>query len=158
MDGSRTQHNVDLRAEGQYQLFGLEHQLMFGWNGQRQEFANPYYNPTVKAPPLGDFRDPNFQYPKPQWQDIQALAHLAKPNRVQPMATQLNLSDALAVLVGLRLNEWETDQDNFGSLYDFSISNELTTYLGLTYALTEQYSLYASYTDIFAPQTKQRIQ
>lgn len=73
------------------------------------------------------------------------------------VATQLNLSDALAVLVGLRLNEWETDQDNFGSRYDFSISNELTTYFGLTYALTEQYSLYASYTDIFAPQTKQRI-
>lgn len=158
VDGSRTQHNVDLRAEGQYQLFGQEHQLMFGWNGQRQEFANPYYYPTAAVPPLGDFRDPNFQYPKPQWKETYTTGSFGETKQSAAyVATQLNLSDALAVLVGLRLNEWETDQDNFGSRYDFNISNELTTYFGLTYALTEQYSLYASYTDIFAPQTKQRI-
>ncbi|SUI50285.1 TonB-dependent siderophore receptor [Shewanella baltica] len=158
VDGSRTQHNVDLRAEGQFQLFGQEHQLMFGWNGQRQEFANPYYYPTAAVPPLGDFRDPNFQYPKPQWQDTSDTGSSGETKQSAAyVATQLNLSDALAVLVGLRLNEWETDQDNFKSLYNFNISNELTTYFGLTYALTEQYSLYASYTDIFAPQTKQRI-
>ena len=158
VDGSRTQHNVDLRAEGQYQLFGQEHQLMFGWNGQRQEFANPYYYPTAAVPPLGDFRDPNFQYPKPQWKETYTTGSFGETKQSAAyVATQLNLSDALAVLVGLRFNEWETDQDNFGSSYDFSISNELTTYFGLTYALTEQYSLYASYTDIFAPQTKQKI-
>lgn len=158
VDGSRTQHNMDLRAEGQYQLFGLEHQLMFGWNGQRQEFANPYYYPTAAVPLLGDFRDPNFQYPKPQWKETYTTGSFGETKQSAAyVATQLNLSDALAVLVGLRFNEWETDQDNFGSSYDFSISNELTTYFGLTYALTEQYSLYASYTDIFAPQTKQKI-
>ena len=158
VDGSRTQHNLDLRAQGMFALFGQEHQLTFGWTGQRQEFANPYYYPTAAVPPLGDFRDPNFQYPKPQWKETHTTGSFGETEQSAAyVATQLNLTDALALLAGLRLNQWQTDQDNFGSMYDFKVDNELTTYFGLTYALGEQYSLYASYTDIFAPQTLQRI-
>lgn len=157
IDGSREQQSFDLRADGTYQLFGREHKLLLGWTSQQQDFANPYYFPTAPVPPLGDFRDPNFQYPKPEWKETSGTGSFGETKQAAAYAvTQINATDDLAFLLGLRLNDWQTDQDNFGAIHDYKVSNELTNYYGVTYALNAQYALFASYTDIFAPQSRQK--
>tara|TARA_B100000446_G_scaffold2519_1_gene2442 strand:- start:9798 stop:10613 length:816 start_codon:yes stop_codon:yes gene_type:complete len=60
----------------------------------------------------------------------------------------------LSLIVGSRLNQWQTNQDNFGRMHDYKISDELTNYFGATYELTQSWALYANYTDIFTPQSR----
>ncbi len=157
IDGSREQHSIDLRADGNYQLFGRKHKLLLGWTQQKQDFSNEYYLPTAPVPPLADFRDPNFQYPKPEWKNTVGMSSIGQTEQAAAyVVTQINATDNLALLLGLRLNDWQTDQNNFSAIHDDKVSHELTNYYGVTYALNEQYSLFASYTDIFAPQSRQK--
>ncbi|QTE92315.1 TonB-dependent siderophore receptor [Shewanella algae] len=155
IDGSRTQHTFDLKLSGNFNAFGRNHQLVAGANQQKQDFANPYYGALGAKPPLGDFGQPGFDYPKPQWSD-QVLYGSWGETKQQAVyvASQLELTDALSMVLGGRLDNWETDQDNFGAKHDYKVDSEFTCYLGLTYALSDEYALYANYTDIFTPQSK----
>ncbi|WP_411161968.1 TonB-dependent siderophore receptor [Idiomarina sp. HP20-50] len=155
IDGSRTQHTIDLKLTGSFNAFGRNHQLVAGTNQQEQNFANPYYSALGPKPTLGDFSKSNFDYPRPQWSDEVLYGSWGETTQQAVyVASQLELSTALSVVLGGRLDNWETDQDNFGATHDYKIDNEFTGYLGLTYALSEAYALYANYTDIFTPQSK----
>ncbi len=141
IDGSRTQHTFDLKLSGNFNAFGRNHQLVAGANQQKQDFANPYYGALGAKPPLGDFGQPGFDYPKPQWSD-QVLYGSWGETKQQSVyvASQLELTDALSMVLGGRLDNWETDQDNFGAKHDYKVDGEFTGYLGLTYALSDEYA------------------
>ncbi len=115
---------------------------MAGANQQKQDFANPYYGALGAKPPLGDFGQPGFDYPKPQWSD-QVLYGSWGETKQQAVyvASQLELTDALSMVLGGRLDNWETDQDNFGAKHDYKVDGEFTGYLGLTYALSDEYAV-----------------
>lgn len=49
IDGARRQQNYDIQVNGQYSLFGRQHQLGLGWNRQRQNIDNDYYLATCNA-------------------------------------------------------------------------------------------------------------
>lgn len=155
IDGNRTQHTFDLKLNGRFEAFGRSHQLVAGANQQKQDFANPYYGAIGSQPPLGDFQQPNYDYPQPQWSDnvLYGSWGTTKQQAIY-VASQLELTDDLSMVLGGRLDNWETDQDNFGAKHNYKVNGEFTGYLGLTYALTDEYSLYANYTDVFTPQSK----
>lgn len=78
-------------------------------------------------------------------------------------AIRLKLADPLAVILGTRLENWQrVDKDYTNSNQKLVTSireekNKLIPYVGITYDLTEQWTGYASYTNIFLPQDKQTI-
>ncbi|MEG1092383.1 MAG: TonB-dependent siderophore receptor, partial [Acinetobacter sp.] len=78
-------------------------------------------------------------------------------------AIRLKLADPLAVILGTRLENWQrVDKDYTASNQKLVTSireekNKLIPYVGITYDLTEQWTGYASYTNIFLPQDKQTI-
>ncbi|WP_301563165.1 TonB-dependent siderophore receptor [Pseudoalteromonas sp. KG3] len=70
------------------------------------------------------------------------------------LASDIELTDSLSMVIGGRIDNWETDQDNFGTIHDYEVDNEFTSYVGATYAIGQNVSLYANYTDIFTPQSR----
>ena len=107
VDGSRTQHNVDLRRRTIPTLWsGTSIDVWLEWPTPRVR-QSLLLSHCGKVPPLGIFaiRTSNIQT---QWKEAYTTGSFGETKQSAAyVATQLNLSDALAVLVGLRLNEWK---------------------------------------------------
>lgn len=157
IDGRRTQRSVDVKLDGQYTLFGRDHELGLGLHNREKDFRNPYYRADLSTlPRLGDFRDNDFSYAKPDWPSQSSLNSKGTTQQRSAYAvTRLNITDPLTVIGGARITDWETDQVSFGSDNDFSVDKELTPYAGVIYDFTPHWSGYTSYTRIFDPQAKQ---
>ena len=64
---------------------------------------------------------------------------------------RLNLADPLKLILGARVNWYEYTNGN--GVKTMEENSVVSPYAGIVYDLSEQYSLYASYSDIFMPQT-----
>lgn len=155
IDAKRIQRTYEIELTGRFNWLGQSHQAMFGYNSQEQDFTTPYFPGQEKAEIIGDFTAPNYDYPKPTWQATPAFGSYGTTEQnALYFASQLNLTNSLSLVLGSRLNQWQTNQDNFGSQHDYKLDNELSNYLGATYSLADNWALYANYTDIFTPQSR----
>ncbi|TMP51611.1 TonB-dependent siderophore receptor [Pseudoalteromonas sp. S1612] len=155
IDANRTQDTYEVELNGRFNWLGQSHQLLFGYNTQEQQFSTPYYASEQSDYIIGDFTDSSYSIAKPNWQSEAAYGSYGTTKQdALYVAAQLNITDALSLIVGSRLNQWQTNQDNFGRMHDYKISDELTNYFGATYELTQSWALYANYTDIFTPQSR----
>ncbi|CAM4024603.1 MULTISPECIES: TonB-dependent siderophore receptor [Pseudoalteromonas] len=155
IDANRIQRTYEIELSGRFNWFGQNHQILVGYNDQEQDFSTPYFPAQENATIIGDFSAPDYDYPKPTWQAAPAYGSYGTTQQsALYFATQLNLTNDLSVILGSRLNQWQTSQDNFGSVHDYKLDNELTNYLGTTYAINQNWALYANYTDIFTPQSR----
>lgn len=67
------------------------------------------------------------------------------------LTTRLSLADPLKLILGGRL-DWY-DYDNRDGDGDYKVTRNVTRYAGLIYELDDHHSVYASYSDIFTPQS-----
>ena len=63
-------------------------------------------------------------------------------------AARLSLTDPLKLIIGARYTDWKSEGEN-----DDREHKVTTPYAGLVYDINDTYSTYASYTEIFQPQT-----
>ncbi|WP_159449441.1 TonB-dependent receptor domain-containing protein, partial [Mycobacterium avium] len=81
------------------------------------------------------------------------------------LATRLSLTDRLHAVLGSRYGSWEIESTTYnydkdtdqylGASKSSQTHNDMwTPYAGLLYDLTPEYTVYASYTDIFNPQSE----
>lgn len=157
------QASVNLYANGPFELLGRTHELVLGASYRNIDFdgnsrqglvlnsnLNLYsFNPSAVADPHIPLRD---------WMDAKVT------QQSMYATTRLNVADRLKLILGGRL-DWFDYRDTVNTYPNFtsntpsvsahnrySVNSHLTKYAGLVYDLNDQYSLYASYTDIFKPQ------
>ncbi|MFF5864221.1 TonB-dependent siderophore receptor [Pseudomonas sp. NPDC012596] len=167
-----TQQSAQIDLSGPFQLFGRTHQAMVGYNDSRTVAWSPEYTCTmvgadrITAPSVGCQFRANNGLPVTDWHngvdsDYDMLAsrtgrHSKTTTRLQGMyaATRLSITDPLSVIVGVRTTDYSATTNNVsGVRSNQQNSGIVTPYLGAVYDLNDTYSLYASYTDIFNPQT-----
>ncbi|MFJ3075185.1 TonB-dependent siderophore receptor [Pseudomonas sp. NPDC087029] len=167
-----TQQSAQVDLSGPFQLFGRTHQAMVGYNDSRTVAWSPEYSCTmvsdarVSAPALGCQFRANNGLPLTDWHngvdsDFDMLAsrtgrHSKTTTRLQGMyaATRLSITDPLSVIIGLRSTDYSATTRSVGGVRSNQQNHGIVTpYLGTVYDLDDTYSLYASYTDIFNPQT-----
>ncbi|WP_286912958.1 MULTISPECIES: TonB-dependent siderophore receptor [unclassified Pseudomonas] len=167
-----TQQSAQVDLSGPFQLFGRTHQAMVGYNDSRTVAWSPEYSCTmvsdasVSAPALGCQFRANNGLPLTDWHngvdsDFDMLAsrtgrHSKTTTRLQGMyaATRLSITDPLSVIIGLRSTDYSATTRSVGGVRSNQQNHGIVTpYLGAVYDLDDTYSLYASYTDIFNPQT-----
>ncbi|MBA6119094.1 TonB-dependent siderophore receptor [Pseudomonas putida] len=167
-----TQQSAQIDLSGPFQLFGRTHQAMVGYNDSRTVAWSPEYSCTmtsdnrISAPALGCQFRANNGFPLTDWHngvdsDYDILAsrtgrHSKTTTRLQGMyaATRLSITDPLSVIAGVRTTDYSATTRNVGGVRSTQQNNGIVTpYLGAVYDLNDTYSLYASYTDIFNPQT-----
>ncbi|MGR7950949.1 TonB-dependent siderophore receptor [Alcaligenes sp. RM2] len=164
-NGYRHQDNLELSANGPFELFGREHQLMFGFNGTRKRDTTY----TMQVSDTRNWFIPNI-YDWDGYMPEPSVSRTGEWNRVHTReygffaGTRLNIIDPLNVIMGLRLSDYKTYRDNYGKTGQFTgVSNELrnrneiTPYFGVTYDINPNLTAYASYTRLFQPQSYKDI-
>lgn len=156
-----TNRNLDLYLTGPFQLLGREHTLIAGWNGWFQSSRslggalNVPYDAT-----LPDYRDWDGDLPQPTF--IPDGSHTERRTQLGGgyLALRMELADPLHVIAGARISNyrnWSRNYDTSGSYTGssdrFEVRREVTPYFGLTWDLSQVWSAYASYTDLFNPQS-----
>ncbi|WP_295473250.1 TonB-dependent siderophore receptor [uncultured Pseudomonas sp.] len=146
------QTNLDASLSGPFQLLGREHELVFGASRREEKFdqAGGWWGQGTPIDPY------NFDH------------HIAKPSsgnrnpyagrntsieKSVYAAARLNPIDPLHVILGSRLSWYDYENRVSGDTY--KVTQEVTPYAGVIYDLNDTYSVYASYTQIFKPQSEQ---
>ena len=151
------QDSYDISANGPFALFGRTHELMFGASYRMRENKNwggwADYSWSAAGPVVDPYHWDSSSVPKPAidmslWSQINTIRQKAIYG-----ATRLSLADPLKLILGARATWYEHDQTSASTVTDFKVSNEITPYAGLVYDLNTNHSVYASWTEIFEPQT-----
>ena len=147
----------DINATGSFSLLGRTHELVVGAMAAKGKVHELSLYSSDIGTPLPELSGWDGAYPEPefnlnpngsQWDEQEAGAYLA---------ARFSLSDDLSWIAGSRLSHWKSEGENYGQNKESSANGVLTPYTGLVYDLSRDYSVYASYTTIFAPQSKRDI-
>ncbi|MFJ3468583.1 TonB-dependent siderophore receptor [Pseudomonas sp. NPDC090201] len=158
LDSYQTQDNADLYVTGPFQLGGREHELVFGANVAYTHLNFPTYERATPSV------DNIYQYDG----NPGGKLHLGKTEENLSRLSQngvygalrLKPTDSLSVILGTRVSSWNERDDSSDDLTGEVTGRDrtkktgvVTPYAGVIYDLNETYSVYASYTSIFLPQT-----
>lgn len=159
--GKPVQNSLDVYATGPFTLLGREHELVVGATASRtRDETSPYtlWSFTDWSPAIDNIYTWNGQTPgepaNPATGDI-----VNQENLTSAYATaRFKPTDRLSLILGGRITSWENIKDtsyyngNPAVHLDRHESDKITPYAGIVYDLNEEWSVYASYTDIFKPQ------
>ena len=152
---------VNLDVTGTFDLLGRTHELLAGTGISR--FRGSVQMPTNSAPPvpLADlgtrFAQGGGALPQPDtgnW--VYGDNRFSQKQRYVYAAGRFRVADPLQLIAGLRVTRYEEhDSTPYWWNWDMQENAVLTPYAGLVYAAHPNVSLYASYANIFQPQTAQ---
>jgi outer membrane receptor for ferric coprogen and ferric-rhodotorulic acid len=158
LDSYQTQDNADLFASGPFSLGGREHELVVGGNIAYTHLNYPtYQNATPVVDNIYEWDgNPNG---KPHLIKTEESLTRLKQSGLYT-AVRLKPYDPLSIILGTRVSWWDEQDDS-----SHDVSGEVTArdrtkktgvvtpYAGIVLDLNDNYSVYASYTSIFLPQT-----
>nr|WP_321272772.1 TonB-dependent siderophore receptor [Alcaligenes faecalis] len=154
LDGSyvgQTRSNAaDVYASGPFQLLGRRHELVVGASLNKRRWTNTNnYIPAGYTHNLPNYYDWNGDVAEPPWVFSGDNRETTYDNAFYTTA-RWNLRNDLKLITGLRVSSYKRSGDT--SMRERGVT---TPYLGVVYDINENLSAYASYTDIFKPQSVQ---
>ncbi|MBL4602630.1 MAG: TonB-dependent siderophore receptor [Emcibacteraceae bacterium] len=148
--------NASIRATGPFSLFGRDHELVVGANLSHQVFSGAGgWDSGTWSDTGGVAQDPLNWDPS-----AQSLGVIDRTMWIWDFkrreigfhsAVKLNPIDDVSVIIGGRINyykRWSTKD-----VEGFSLNGNFTPYAGITWGFESNHSLYASFTQIFEPQS-----
>ena len=154
-NGTTRSNAADFYATGPFQLFGREHNLVFGGSVSHRRWNDIFTSTSGFA----DIDIPNYytwdgNVPEPNW-----VAPTTKRTFIDEVTQEsgyyatarFNLHDRFKIIAGSRVANYERLRS---SIVQMKASNVVVPYVGGIYDLTENISAYASYTEIFKPQSR----
>ncbi|PHY21812.1 TonB-dependent siderophore receptor [Caulobacter sp. BP25] len=145
--------SLDAYASGPFQLFGRSHQLVVGGQVSRSHGHEyeAFSNDAIVYGPVGSWA--GVQPAEPSFPDAYLAADQVDRQARFYAATHLSLSDKLKAVVGFNALKLKSKGFSYG--VDTPRDDEkVSPYVGAVYDLNANVSLYASYTDIFNPQSE----
>lgn len=171
-----------LTVSGPFTLLGREHELVAGLNGDRAEstsytfsysggncnidgvrtFQNGRSCQYRLGLPVADWRDWDGSFPGYETYRTDARSVTHTTNTGGYLAGRFSLAEPLTLIAGVRRSRYETRVDTYTAENAYSRGesqrqNVWTPYAGLVADLSREYSAYASYTDVFKPQTQKDV-
>lgn len=151
---------LDASLSGKFQAWGRRHEVIVGANYSNYTSDDKYAIATGLGP-INVF-NPNPYQPRQNLASLAAISGLLATSAYDVTSKgvygtmRLALSDPLSLIIGGRTSWYENKNDSvtrFGAGTSITKSSgEFTPYLGLTYAITPQWTAYGSYTEVFVPQ------
>ena len=166
MRGTSRMEAVDLNLGGSYALLGREHSLMMGYGEATQRDVSPFMRRGQTPDGYDVIDDWKYMGGIGKFPDtVTGLKgeHSSKQQKAGYLATRLSLTERLHAVLGSRYGSWElksaapeyydNDQLKAEGKTSQTHNDMWTPYAGLLYDVTPEYTVYASYTDIFKPQS-----
>jgi outer membrane receptor for ferric coprogen and ferric-rhodotorulic acid len=159
-EGHRVQNTADVNVSGPFTLGGREHELIAGVMTAHSRQTGSTYDTSAFAEVPGSIYDWSGDLPKQDFPKNGKYERTQSQNGIY-LATRLHPTDDLSVILGSRLSTFKYNEDygyNPGAGLDdthasYKEHGVVTPYAGVVYDLDDTYSLYASYTSIYQPQT-----
>ncbi len=151
-----TQNQASLTVSGPFRLWGREHELSAGLTYSRAKGGWDNADPIGTAAPVGNFNNWDGSYARPAMSPLYVASRDTTVQSGAYAAARLQLADPLKLILGARVSNWKQDNEAAAwtaDAYTVEHRNEITPYVGLVFDLSRELSLYASYTNIFKPQT-----
>lgn len=107
--GKRKVDALDLFADGGYDLFGRQHNLMFGGSYSKQN--NSYLSSWANVFPaeIGSFNNFNGSFPQTDWAPQSLAQDDTTHMKSLYAATRISLADPLHLILGARYTNWRID-------------------------------------------------
>ncbi|MHC6225367.1 TonB-dependent siderophore receptor [Pseudomonas sp. X10] len=168
--GEEKMSAIDFNLAGPYELLGRSHDFMIGYGESERRNRSPYIISGALPEDYASIPDWKYMGSIPKFYDTTTGLDASRDRTEQKagyIATRLNLTDDLHLVLGSRYGSWKVKSHSWQ--YDGNLAvtkhtpggqthnDQWTPYAGVLYDLTEQYTVYASYTDIFKPQTVQDV-
>lgn len=150
------QIHLGLTATGPFEWLGRQHELTAGLLRSRLKDGWSNRDAVGTLADVGDINAWDGSYPEPALGERYVGSQGTTTQTAAYAAARLQLSGALKLIAGARLSQWQRDEGVgawTANPYTIRHSGVLTPYAGLVFDLSEQVSAYASYADIFNPQT-----
>lgn len=141
------QNSADLQVTGGWELGGRRHEAVVGLTSSRAREHKAGHARTSPLQDVGNYYQWDGSYAEPTWGPLttSSLDHTRQDALYG--ALRLSLADPVKLIVGGRQSSWKVR-----SLSEVRDHNVFIPYAGLVLDLSEGFSAYASYTDIFQPQ------
>lgn len=147
-----TQNSFDFLASGPFQWLGREHELVFGGSTSRAKSHSDYALNFAPVGTVSNFHDWDGDFPRQPFLSRPTTSTTIKQSGFFG-AARFSITDPLKLIVGARVSRYELDESS-GNHY--KESGEVSPYAGIVYDLDRHHSVYASYTEIFKPQSSSR--
>ena len=159
--GKTTGDNFDVYASGPFTLLGRKHTAIIGWNGGNQRARSLGGEAEINYPNfVPDYRNWTGNIPRPVFHPDGSHTETVTRLAGGYMATRLSLADPLHLIIGARSSTYRSDTRSYNTQGVYTGSgdfvetrNEITPYVGVVFDINKQYSAYASFTQLFNPQT-----
>ena len=159
--GKNTGDNFDVYASGPFTLLGRQHTAIVGWNGGNQRARSLGGEAEINYPNVvPDYRSWTGNIPRPVFHPDGSHTETVTRLAGGYVATRLSLADPLHVIIGARSSTYRTDTRNYNTQGAYTGSgdlvetrNEVTPYVGAVFDINKHYSAYASFTQLFNPQS-----
>ncbi|SPJ32128.1 ferric-rhodotorulic acid/ferric-coprogen receptor FhuE [Kushneria phyllosphaerae] len=151
--GERKVDSVDVYANGPFELMGRQHELVVG--GSYADQSNDYNNSFIPGAgfDVGDLDNWNGSAPNTGWSSFSPLERASVQQKSVYTAARFSLTDPLTLIVGARYTDWRGRTWSTGVGNNSQSESDVTPYGGLIYDINDVWSAYASYTEIFQPQS-----
>ncbi|KFZ37202.1 hypothetical protein HR45_12400 [Shewanella mangrovi] len=149
-------HQVDAKANGDYQLFGRTHQLTLGASWIRHSVKDLSlfdYTTGNGFPNIDDFTQWDGNTPFPTFADNASGSDISDTQASAYIATRIEATDKLSFVAGGRFVDYRSRGESYGN-QEVSDENKFIPYGGIVYDLTEHLSLYTSIAKTFRAQTE----
>lgn len=149
--GETTSDSLDVYASGPFELFGREHQLVVGQSLSISKWKGKDYGSGTYFDNSYDFYQWHGEAIKPLWNQPTKINDETTRQTGSYITGRFSLMDDLHLLLGTRIANYQVTGTS-----DTQESGKVVPYAGLTYDLNDNFTAYASYTEIFQPQTQYR--
>ncbi|MFF7706666.1 TonB-dependent siderophore receptor [Pseudomonas sp. NPDC007930] len=156
-DAVSYEKSVDVSVRGNFEGWGLQHNLVAGWMWHNYQSTLPLYSGgTVTVPNIFSFSPADYPSLKGQAYQVADLSESRRSDGVYANL-RLQLAEPLHWIIGASLTNYRYDYSNLapdgsGSVSKYNDSDVLVPYTGLTYALTPEWTAYASVSEIYKSQ------
>lgn len=147
-----TQKSLDASLNGPFSLFGRKHELLLGSNysqGETEQRSADFTTPLNV--PVNVYRWDPHSVPKPGIGAYTSPGSTTTTSKGVYALTRFKLLDPLTLVVGARASWWDQDAPSD----HLKPGRQITPYGGLIWDVTQNWSWYGSYAEVFQPQTGQ---
>jgi outer membrane receptor for ferric coprogen and ferric-rhodotorulic acid len=154
------QTNVNLIANGPFQWFGREHKFTAGfmYSLRKGSWSNrDAVEDQEDLAPVGDFDEWDGSYAEPALGERYLGSMSTYTQLGVYSAVRLQVSDRFKLIGGTRFSNWQQEDDSgawTAAAFEIEHNGVFTPYAAVIYDITDAVSAYASYTEIFQPDTK----
>ncbi|MCS3420551.1 outer membrane receptor for ferric coprogen and ferric-rhodotorulic acid [Pseudomonas sp. BIGb0450] len=147
--GETTADSLDVYASGPFELLGREHQLVVGQSLSISKWKGKDYGRATYFDNSYDFYQWHGEAIEPLWNQPTKINDLTTRQTGSYITGRFSLMDELHLLLGGRVANYQVTGTR-----ESQESGKVVPYAGLVYDLNDNFSTYASYTEIFQPHTE----